>query len=155
MRWMLSFGIKYESSTHSGTSKVFLLPWREKLLFMRKNQGLISWVAHAMETQQVSRGILATSLVFKACIFIACDDRSQGNNGLLGLQTSMGYPCSIGKQKWRTMESDLVLVSLFGKLTSLHPTAHSQSTLSQSLISPSPGLLASLFSSHLTNQSNR
>lgn len=75
MRGMLSFGTE-----HIQWLLKILLLGREKLLFMGENQGLNSWVTHAMKTWEVYRGILATSLMFRAGIFRGCDDRSRGSN---------------------------------------------------------------------------
>lgn len=47
---------------------------------MTKNSGLNSWMAHAVKISQVYRGILATSLMFRAGIFIVCGDRSKRTN---------------------------------------------------------------------------
>lgn len=127
---MLSFGTE-----HIQWLLEILLLGREKLLFMRENQGLHSWVAYAMKTWQVCKGILATSLMFRAGIFIACNDRSRGSNrGLLDLQASMGCPCSIGEQKWKTMKNKLVIVSLFGRLSPSPPFSNSSYTLLRSCL---------------------
>lgn len=80
-------------------------------------------------------------------IFIPCLDRNRGSNKLYRI--CMGWPGSIGEQKWNTIKSGLIIVGLFGRISSSPPFSN-HFTLSLDLVltsgfSPSCALLHVFF----------
>lgn len=116
-------GAELWDRTHSVTAKAFIAG--EGGTGIHEHQGLNSQVVHAVGAWQGDGDTPAVCLMLRAGTFVARDGESREGNRSAGTRCL----CRAGEQKWKTMKSALVIVSLFVRLSPPQPFASPFHTL--------------------------